>query len=105
MIIHLKLVLRSFNSGKRLMLTRFFALASATVIFFLSLQPSWADNDLLTKGSENLNNIDLPTVIDEDMFDDLPFEQRRQALRDEVELGPQSQKRHSNQRKYNLLIR
>lgn len=99
-----QMVLWSFNYFHGLMLTSFVALASATIIFLLSLQPSWAESNF-PKQTTDSSDIDLPTFIDEDIFDDLPFEQRRQALREEVELGSKKRKTFSDPKKYNLLIR
>ncbi len=98
------MVLWSFNYFHGLMLTSFVALASATIIFLLSLQPSWAESNF-PKQTTDSSDIDLPTFIDEDIFDDLPFEQRRQALREEVELSSKKRKTFSDPKKYNLLIR
>tara|TARA_Y100001968_G_scaffold216431_1_gene199153 strand:- start:288 stop:488 length:201 start_codon:yes stop_codon:yes gene_type:complete len=49
----------------------------------------------------------LPKALEEDdSFDDLPFEQLRQALREEVELSDKPNTRSRYQKKkYNLFIR
>jgi len=86
------------------MLTSFLAIASATFIFLFSLQPCLAENDLPLTNTDN-SNLDLPSALPEDLFDDLPFEQRRQALREEVEMGPRRPSSFQSPQKYNLLIR
>ena len=82
----------------------FLALATFIMLFLLSLQPSWAENDYPNQEFDN-NQTNLPTMLDDDFFDALPFEQRRQALREEVELNPQRTPRPKNTKNYNLLIR
>ena len=86
------------------MLNSLLAIAAAIMLFLLSLQPSWAENDYPHKELDD-DQIELPTVLENDFFDDLPFEQRRQALREEVELNPQRPPKRKNPQKYNLLIR
>jgi len=42
----------------------------------------------IVREGNNLLDNDLPTALNSEMFDDLPFEQKRQALREEVERAP-----------------
>ena len=56
---------------------------------------------------EALNDeLDLPAaLLEDDSFRDLPFEQLRQALREEVERDPSKEFQPSSPKKYNFLIR
>ena len=87
------------------MRARLIALVAAALLLVLPLQPTWAEiTD--TKESANLNNLDLPAALaDDDSFADLPFEQMRQALREEVERGPKKNYSSKSSKQYNLLIR
>ncbi len=88
------------------MRARLMALAAAIILIFLPLQPCWSASNPLNE-SATLGNQELPSALSEDdSFNDLPFEQLRQALREEVELDPKKggvSSRSSKQ--YNLLIR
>ena len=80
------------------------ALAAAILLLMLPLQPTLATiND--PSQETNLNNIDLPTALDEDIFGDLPFEQRRQVLREEVQSGDHKPSPSQSPQRYNFLIR
>ena len=87
------------------MRARLMALAAAAILFLLTQQPGLTasdQNDLNT----DLNNLDLPSALTEDdSFNDLPFEQMRQALREEVEYGPKKGISPRSYKRYNLLIR
>ena len=62
------------------------ALTAALLVIF-PIHQSWAAAILLSQSS-NSANLDLPSaLLEDDSFDDLPFEQLRQALREEVERG------------------
>ena len=78
---------------------------SAAILVLLHWQPSWAaisNPEVTTAFKES----ELPSALaDDNSFDDLPFEQLRQALRDEVELGPQKGPSSYSSKQYNLLIR
>ncbi len=75
--------------------------ATAALLALWPLQPILADI-----GYSNSNDMDLPSALDDDLFNDLPFEQRRQALREEVERNPnQNAPSLSDPHRYNLLIR
>ena len=87
-----------------LMLIQFISIASAVILLILPLQPCFAELTLSQQETSN-NNLDLPSVLNDDFFEDLPFEQRRQALRDEVELDPTRSPSPQIPKKYNLLIR
>ena len=52
-----------------------------------------------------LIDVELPAALNDDIFDDLPFEQQRQALREEIERDPQKGPRKHSPQKYNFLIR
>ncbi len=83
------------------------ALASATILIIYPLQPSWAALDE-PEQSYDLSDIELPSALaDDDSFDDLPFEQLRQALREEVERDPTRNRNipSYSSKRYNLLIR
>ena len=89
------------------MRARLLVLAAVLMLFMSPPQPSWATMDSPNQNAIN-SDTDLPTALDDDIFsiDDLPFEQRRQALREEVERNSQrSYKPKTNSPKYNLLIR
>ncbi len=87
------------------MRARLIALAAAALLLLLPLQPLWAAIDM-AKENTNPNKLDLPSALaDDDSFDDLPFEQLRQALREEVERGPKKGLSPRSSKQYNLLIR
>ncbi len=81
------------------------ALAAAVILLITPLQPSWASLDSQQQSSTT-DNLNLPSALaDDDSFDDLPFEQLRQALREEVERDPSRNLRPHSPKRYNLLIR
>ena len=88
------------------MTARLLAVAAATLLFFfMPLQPAWPEIDPANQ-MPNLDKSELPSALaEDDSFDDLPFEQLRQALREEVEMDPQRSRSHQTIRRYNLLIR
>ena len=52
------------------------------------------------------SDFELPSALaDDDSFDDLPFEQLRQALREEVEHGPKKGLSPRSSKRYNFLLR
>ena len=52
------------------------------------------------------NDVELPSaLLEDDSFNDLPFEQLRQALREEVELDPDKKIKTLPSKRYNILIR
>ncbi len=61
---------------------------SILLLLVLYIQPTYAaiEEAVTNKGT---SESDLPSALDNSFFDDLPFEQRRQALREEVERKPQ----------------
>ena len=73
----------------------FFKPFSTTLIifsFFLILCFSF---DILVYASEVNSSSQLPSsLLEDDSFGDLPFEQLRQALREEVERDPMNENRH-----------
>ena len=80
------------------------ALAAAALLLFSPLQTSWAAINH-TEQSESSRELDLPAALaDDDSFDELPFEQLRQALR-EVERDPKNNHTPLNPKRYNLLLR
>ena len=87
------------------MRARLMALAAAAILFFLTQQPCFATSDQ-TNPNTDLNDLNLPSALmEDDSFSDLPFEQLRQALREEVEYGPKKGISPRSYKKYNLLIR
>ena len=87
------------------MRARLMALAAAVLLFFLPLQSGIAAMDSTMQGA-NQTEPDLPAALaDDDSFRDLPFEQLRQALREEVEYGSQKGLSPRSFKRYNLLIR
>ena len=89
----------------RMMLIHLTTLALAALLVLMPFQQSLA----LENSSENnfsSENTELPSALSEDdSFNDLPFEQLRQALREEVEYGPQKGRSPRSTKRYNLLIR
>ncbi len=89
----------------RMMLTHLTTLALAALLVLMPFQQSLA----LESSSENnfsSENTELPSALSEDdSFNDLPFEQLRQALREEVEQNPEKRRLAPSPQKYNLLIR
>ena len=56
--------------------------------------------------SLQVDELDLPSALaEDDSFRDLPFEQLRQALREEVERDPTKEFKPSPSKRYNFLIR
>ena len=87
------------------MRARLMALAAAAILLLSTQQPCLAAADQ-TKLNTDLSDLDLPSALTEDdSFNDLPFEQLKQALRDEVEYGPKKGISQRSFKKYNLLIR
>ena len=86
--------------------TRLIALAAAALLFImLPIQASLASTDSINQKGTPVE-LDLPSVLTEDdSFNDLPFEQLRQALREEVETGPSKGLSPRSFKRYNLLIR
>ncbi len=81
------------------------ALAAAALFIFLPMQTVWADMDY-SKQSSQPSDLNLPSALaEDDSFDELPFEQLRQALREEVERDPTKTLRPHSSKRYNLLIR
>ena len=77
-----------------------------SLLFFSTIQPLWA-TDSFTKSQENTHyELELPSSLaDDDSFEELPFEQLRQALREEVERNPKKSTKRYSSKRYNLLIR
>ena len=79
-------------------------LVAASIFFLLPLQKSFAAETYANQ-DDNLGNIELPTALEEELFNDLPFEQLRQSLREEINNGsPKTFSPHTPQ-KLNWLIR
>ncbi len=87
------------------MRARLMALAAAAILFLLPPQPCLAAMDQ-TNQNADLSDLDLPSALaEDDSFNELPFEQLRQALREEVEYGPRKGLSPRSFKRYNLLIR
>ena len=83
---------------------RLLALAAAAIIFLVPLSPGFTDSN--NNQNMDIGDLDLPSALTEDdSFSDLPFEQLKQALREEVEYGPRKGINPRSLKKYNLLIR
>ncbi len=65
-------------------LTRLLALAISAFLLLLPLQQASAI-ELRTRQIPNQEQQELPVALDSYLFEDLPFAQRRQALREEIE--------------------
>ncbi len=82
-------------------------LIAITIVFILlsfPLQPSWGTVYDSKPDNEPID-LDLPVALEDEIFDELPFAQRRQVLREEVERGPRTNRTPDNPRQYNWLIR
>ena len=87
------------------MCARLIAFTAAAIIFFVPLQPGLTAIDQ-TNQNTDIDSLELPSALaDDDSFNDLPFEQLRQALREEVEYGPKKGLSPRSFKRYNLLIR
>ena len=87
------------------MRARLMALAAAAILFLFPLHPGLTAVEAINQNVD-LSNLELPAALaDDDSFNDLPFEQLRQALREEVEYGPKKGLSPRSFQKYNLLIR
>ena len=65
------------------LIIRAFTALTGALLILLPMQPSWAALDY-AKQDDILSNTNMPEeTFDSAMFDDLPFAQRRQALREE----------------------
>ena len=65
------------------LIIRTFTAVTAALLILLPMQPSWAALDY-AKQDDILSDTNMPEeTFDSAMFDDLPFAQRRQALREE----------------------
>ncbi len=84
---------------------RLMAMALACFFLIFPLQPALAE--MTSPNEEPLaKDVDLPTALDsEDFFDDLPFQQQRQILREEIQQEAQGLSPRFPSRQYNLLIR
>ena len=81
------------------------AITVAALLLILPMQPSWGSTSN-QKQSSISTDLQLPAALtDDDSFDELPFEQLRQALREEVEYGPKKGRSPRSSKRYNLLIR
>jgi len=88
------------------MRARLMALAAAAILFLFAFQQPGVIAMDETNQNTDLSDLNLPSALtDDDSFNDLPFEQLRQALRDEVEYGPKQGLSPRSFKKYNLLIR
>ena len=86
------------------MLSQLLALATAAILLILPMQAYSAAVDPDNQGSSPAK-VDLPTALDNDFLDDLPFAQRRQILREELNVGGQNNLAPSLPKQFNLLIR
>ncbi len=92
------------HSHEGLIPKKLIALAtSLAMMFVLSFQPVIAAAEVVIEKEQG--QTELPTALDDDFFDDLPFEQRRQALRNEVEHSSRKPPSFQTPEKYNFLIR
>ncbi len=81
------------------------ALIASAVLFFVPMQPGLSALDQAEKNPKT-SSLELPSALaEDDSFDDLPFDQLRQALREEVEYGPKGGVSPRSTKSYNLLIR
>ena len=77
-----------------------------SIILFLSIGTSVLATSEYDQQKSPLTDLDLPTaLLEDDSFNDLPFEQLRQALREEVERDPTKDFQPSSPKQYNFLIR
>ena len=80
-------------------------LAAAVLFLIFHAQPCLAAVDQ-EESKINTRSLDLPEALaDDDSFNELPFEQLRQALREEVERDPTKSRPKTSTQRYNLLIR
>ena len=77
-----------------------------SIILLFSLEASVLADSIPHPPNNSLDDLDLPSaLIEDDSFKDLPFEQLRQALREEVERDPSKEFQPSSPKQYNFLIR
>ena len=86
------------------MVTQLIVLITSTLLLLFSLQPSWTAAIALEQ-DDNMNQLELPTALNQDFLDDLPFEQRRQVLREELREGQRTSPTPPIAKRYNWLIR
>ncbi len=88
-----------------MMKTYLIAFILVTALLLMPLHASLAAQDAKSNPTISKDS-ELPAALSEDdSFNDLPFEQLRQALREEVEQNPERRRTMPSPRKYNLLIR
>jgi len=87
------------------MLAKLLAILSS-IIILASSESSILSQSEYNMQVEKSQLSELPEALsDDDSFNELPFEQLRQALREEVERNPKKDFQHSSSEKYNLFIR
>ena len=87
------------------MRNRLIAFATAAILLLIPAQPGLTSVDQ-AQNNTGLSDLDLPSALaEDDSFNELPFEQLKQALRDEVEHDPKKSISPRSFKKYNLLIR
>ena len=95
----------SINKPKCQMSAKLLAIITSILLLFSAGASSWATPEY-KPNSSSVDDLDLPTALSEDdSFNDLPFEQLRQALREEVERDPTKEFQPSSPKTYNFLIR
>ena len=87
------------------MAVQLIVLITSTLLLLGPLQPSWSPAAIALEQDENMNQLELPTTLNQDFLDDLPFEQRRQVLREELREGTQTSPSPQIPNRYNWLIR
>tara|TARA_Y100001968_G_C19012296_1_gene551177 strand:- start:310 stop:573 length:264 start_codon:yes stop_codon:yes gene_type:complete len=87
------------------MINRHIILIFTPLLILCTAQPIWSYSTNKLQ-SLPINAENLPSALaEDDSFNELPFEQLRQALREEVERDPKKYHRPLSTKKYNLLIR
>ena len=86
------------------MLARLMAFTTAALLIILPLQ-TVSTAFATVEQSINSNQTILPTALDDYIFDDLPFNQKRQALREEINKRDAPPITSNSPKRYNLLIR
>ena len=86
----------------RQMCVSILALTLFTIFFLSPSKLTWA-TEAATKST---NDMEIPSaLLEDDSFEDLPFEQLRQALREEVERDPEKRVVTHSFKRNNFLIR
>tara|TARA_Y100001968_G_C19411442_1_gene746528 strand:+ start:1213 stop:1476 length:264 start_codon:yes stop_codon:yes gene_type:complete len=87
------------------MFAKLLAITSSIILLLATVETVFASLEYNSEPN-SLDKLELPAaLLEDDSFGELPFEQLRQALREEVERDPSKEFQPSSPKQYNFLIR